>query len=123
MWRGAGVKCRLPFSSRILTAFARRLVTPGAEVLDVFSHVGGFGLAMLAAGARTALCVDGSAPALALQGEEDDGFDLRIVAVLLLPAGAASWALFNVWRVAARQGARIGEGVSGSSKIGLRAEE
>ena len=38
-------------------------------------------------------------------------------------AGAASWALFNVWRVAARQGARIGEGVSGSSKIGLRAEE
>ena len=64
-----------------------------------------------------------SAPALALQGEEDDGFDLRIVAVLLLPAGAASWALFNVWRVAARQGARIGETVSGSSKIGLRAEE
>ena len=64
-----------------------------------------------------------SAPALALQGEEDDGFDLRILAVIFLPAGAASWALFNVWRVAARQGARIGEGVSGSSKIGLRAEE
>ena len=26
LWGGAGVKCRLPFSSRILTAFARRLV-------------------------------------------------------------------------------------------------
>mmetsp|Transcript_99088 Transcript_99088/g.256184 ORF Transcript_99088/g.256184 Transcript_99088/m.256184 type:complete len:122 (+) Transcript_99088:80-445(+) len=63
------------------------------------------------------------APALALQGEEDDGFDLRIIAVLGLPLVAASWALFNVWRVAFRQGARIGETVSGSSKIGLRAEE
>ena len=29
LWGGAGVKCRLPFSSRILTAFARRLVNPG----------------------------------------------------------------------------------------------
>mmetsp|Transcript_99087 Transcript_99087/g.256180 ORF Transcript_99087/g.256180 Transcript_99087/m.256180 type:complete len:121 (+) Transcript_99087:70-432(+) len=63
------------------------------------------------------------APAMALQGEEDDGFDLRIIAVLGLPLVAASWALFNVWRVAFRQGARIGETVSGSSKIGLRAEE
>jgi 23S rRNA (cytosine1962-C5)-methyltransferase len=37
-----------------------------ARVLDVFSHVGGFGLAALAAGAREALAIDGSAPALAL---------------------------------------------------------
>ena len=29
LWGGAGVKCRLPFSSRILTAFARRLANPG----------------------------------------------------------------------------------------------
>jgi 23S rRNA (cytosine1962-C5)-methyltransferase len=35
-------------------------------VLDVFSHVGGFGLAALAGGAAQATCVDGSAPALAL---------------------------------------------------------
>jgi len=40
-----------------------------------------------------------------------------------LPLTAASWALFNVWRVAFRQGARIGESVSGSSKIGLSPEE
>ena len=38
----------------------------GGSVLDVFSHVGGFGLAALAAGADSALCIDGSAPALEL---------------------------------------------------------
>lgn len=38
----------------------------GARVLDVFSHVGGFSLAALAAGADRALAVDGAAPALAL---------------------------------------------------------
>jgi len=38
----------------------------GARVLDVFSHVGGFALAALAAGAKSALAVDGSAPALSL---------------------------------------------------------
>ena len=35
-------------------------------MLDVFAHVGGFSLASLAAGARDALAVDGSAPALDL---------------------------------------------------------
>ena len=35
-------------------------------MLDVFAHVGGFGLAALAAGASHALAVDGSAAALAL---------------------------------------------------------
>merc|ERR1719401_654621 len=63
-------------------------------------------------------------PVLALASEDDDGFDVRILAVLALPLTAASWALFNVWRVAFRQGARIGEGVNaGSSKIGLAPEE
>lgn len=38
----------------------------GAEVLDVFCHVGGFGLAALAAGAARAVGVDGSGAALAL---------------------------------------------------------
>jgi 23S rRNA (cytosine1962-C5)-methyltransferase len=44
-------------------------------VLDVFSHVGGFALAALAAGARSALAVDGSAPALdlAMQGATATG--------------------------------------------------
>src|SRR5690606_16453642 len=45
-------------------AFAQRLAQ-GQRVLDVFSHVGGFGLAALAAGAAHATCIDGSAAALA----------------------------------------------------------
>ncbi|MEL6688938.1 MAG: class I SAM-dependent rRNA methyltransferase [Pseudomonadota bacterium] len=40
-----------------------------AHVLDVFSHVGGFGLAALAAGATHVTAVDGSEPALALATE------------------------------------------------------
>eukprot|EP00444_Apocalathium_aciculiferum_P006335 CAMPEP_0183407002 /NCGR_PEP_ID=MMETSP0370-20130417/17041_1 /TAXON_ID=268820 /ORGANISM="Peridinium aciculiferum, Strain PAER-2" /LENGTH=122 /DNA_ID=CAMNT_0025589305 /DNA_START=4 /DNA_END=372 /DNA_ORIENTATION=+ len=63
-------------------------------------------------------------PALALASSDDDeGFDFRIIAVLGLPVVAASWALFNVWRVAFRQGVRLNEGLSGSSKIGLNAED
>merc|ERR1719394_1565453 len=54
-------------------------------------------------------------PAFA-EEEEEEGFDFRIIAVLGLPLIAVSWALFNVWRVAFRQGTRIGEGLSGSSK-------
>jgi 23S rRNA (cytosine1962-C5)-methyltransferase len=47
----------------------------GGDVLDVFSHVGGFSLAALAGGASSALAVDGSAPALdlAAQGAEKAG--------------------------------------------------
>ncbi|MDA7429050.1 class I SAM-dependent rRNA methyltransferase [Primorskyibacter aestuariivivens] len=61
-----GQKTGLFYDQRMNHAFAQRLVAPGAEVLDVFSHVGGFGLAMLAGGAGRATCVDGSAPALEL---------------------------------------------------------
>ncbi|MDK3016324.1 RSP_2647 family RNA methyltransferase [Pseudodonghicola flavimaris] len=61
-----GQKTGLFYDQRPNHAFAARLVTPGARVLDVFSHVGGFALAMLAAGAGRALSVDGSVPALAL---------------------------------------------------------
>ncbi len=70
-----GQKTGLFYDQRPNHAFAARLVAPGARVLDVFSHVGGFALAMLAAGAEEALCVDGSAPALALavQGAEAGG--------------------------------------------------
>ncbi|MFN3274490.1 MAG: RSP_2647 family RNA methyltransferase [Paracoccus sp. (in: a-proteobacteria)] len=60
-----GQKTGLFFDQRPNHAFAQRLAGGGA-VLDVFSHVGGFGLAALAAGAKTALCIDGSAPALEL---------------------------------------------------------
>lgn len=62
-----GQKTGLFFDQRDNHAFAARLAR-GARVLDVFSHVGGFGLAALAAGAERALAVDGSGPALALAG-------------------------------------------------------
>lgn len=60
-----GQKTGLYYDQRPNHAFAKS-VAEGARVLDMFSHVGGFGLAALAGGAASALCVDGSAPALAL---------------------------------------------------------
>jgi 23S rRNA (cytosine1962-C5)-methyltransferase len=63
-----GQKTGLFFDQRPNHAFAARL-SKGARVLDVFSHVGGFGLAALAAGATSALCVDGSAAALELAAQ------------------------------------------------------
>lgn len=60
-----GQKTGLFFDQRPNHAFAQRLARDAA-VLDVFSHVGGFGLAALAAGAARATCVDGSATALEL---------------------------------------------------------
>lgn len=69
-----GQKTGLFFDQRPNHAFAARLAG-GQRVLDVFSHVGGFGLAALAGGAAGALAVDASAPALALarQGAEAMG--------------------------------------------------
>ncbi len=71
----AGQKTGLFFDQRDNHAFAARLAT-GGSVLDVFSHVGGFALAALAAGAGSALAVDGSEPALELaaRGAEASGF-------------------------------------------------
>lgn len=60
-----GQKTGLFFDQRPNHAFAASLAR-GARVLDVFSHVGGFSLAALAAGASAALAVDGSRPALDL---------------------------------------------------------
>ena len=64
-----GQKTGLFFDQRPNHAFAAGL-SNGARVLDVFSHVGGFSLAALAAGADHAVAVDGSAAALdlAMQG-------------------------------------------------------
>lgn len=77
-----GQKTGLFFDQRPNHAFAAKL-SKGARVLDVFSHVGGFGLAALAAGAVHATAVDGSAPALELatqgaaaMGRSDD-FETR----------------------------------------------
>jgi 23S rRNA (cytosine1962-C5)-methyltransferase len=60
-----GQKTGLFYDQRPNHAFAASLAR-GARVLDVFSHVGGFALACLAAGASGALAVDASAPALDL---------------------------------------------------------
>ncbi|TNF63899.1 MAG: RlmI/RlmK family 23S rRNA methyltransferase, partial [Rhodobacteraceae bacterium] len=61
-----GQKTGLFYDQRPNHAFAAPLAGPGGRVLDVFSHVGGFALAALAAGAGQALAVDGSAAALDL---------------------------------------------------------
>jgi 23S rRNA (cytosine1962-C5)-methyltransferase len=63
-----GQKTGLFYDQRENHAFVARL-SAGREVLDVFSHVGGFALAALAAGATSALAVDGSEAALALAEE------------------------------------------------------
>ncbi|MEM9871411.1 MAG: class I SAM-dependent rRNA methyltransferase [Pseudomonadota bacterium] len=60
-----GQKTGIFFDQRPNHAFAQRLARD-ARVLDVFSHVGGFGLSALAGGAAHVTCVDGAAPALAL---------------------------------------------------------
>ncbi|ANB35106.1 23S rRNA (cytosine1962-C5)-methyltransferase [Rhodovulum sulfidophilum] len=73
-----GQKTGLFYDQRPNHAFAAGLAQ-GARVLDVFSHVGGFALAALAAGAESALAVDGSEPALALAeaGARASGLDAR----------------------------------------------
>lgn len=75
----------------------------GARVLDVFTHVGGFALAALAAGAENALAVDASAPALELagQGAQAMGCAERFTtrqgdAFTLMEALAAEGAKFDV---------------------------
>jgi len=74
-----GQKTGLFYDQRPNHAFAARLAR-GRRVLDVFTHVGGFALAALAAGAESALAVDSSAPALELaeQGAELTGVAGRL---------------------------------------------
>ena len=60
-----GQKTGLFYDQRPNHAFAAALAKE-ARVLDLFSHVGGFGLAALAQGATSVLAVDGSAAALTL---------------------------------------------------------
>ncbi len=70
-----GQKTGLFFDQRENHGFAASL-SRGGDMLDVFSHVGGFSLAALAGGAASAVAVDGSAAALdlAVQGAEASGF-------------------------------------------------
>lgn len=97
-----GQKTGLFFDQRDNHAFAARLAR-GARVLDVFSHVGGFGLAALAAGAKSALAVDGSAAALALatEGAEGGGVASRFTtrqgdAFAVMEALASEGSLFDL---------------------------
>ena len=62
---------------RALASLAR-----GKDVLDAFSYVGGFGLAMAKAGAKSVLCLDSSEPAVELlrQGIALNGLDDAVVA-------------------------------------------
>jgi 23S rRNA (cytosine1962-C5)-methyltransferase len=75
-----GQKTGLFFDQRPNHAFAASLAAR-ARVLDVFAHVGGFGLAALANGAATVLAVDASVAALALatEGAAASGFADRFI--------------------------------------------
>ncbi|MEM1233903.1 MAG: class I SAM-dependent methyltransferase [Pseudomonadota bacterium] len=63
-----GQKTGLFYDQRANHAFLQTFAR-GARVLDVFSHVGGFGLAALAAGADHVTAIDSSEPALSLAAE------------------------------------------------------
>mmetsp|Transcript_38869 Transcript_38869/g.90108 ORF Transcript_38869/g.90108 Transcript_38869/m.90108 type:complete len:121 (-) Transcript_38869:91-453(-) len=77
-----------------------------------------------AAQAAALTAVVSAAPLAALaEDEEEEGFDVRILAVLALPLLAISWALLNVWRVAFRQVVRFSDSTLGTSKVGLRPED
>ncbi|MEM7060384.1 MAG: class I SAM-dependent rRNA methyltransferase [Pseudomonadota bacterium] len=66
-----GQKTGLYFDQRPNHAFAMAFAK-NAKVLDVFSHVGGFGLAMLAGGAENVMAIDSSAAALDLAKTASD---------------------------------------------------
>ncbi|MEO0916947.1 MAG: class I SAM-dependent methyltransferase [Pseudomonadota bacterium] len=73
-----GQKTGLFYDQRQNHAFVGKL-SRNCDVLDVFSHVGGFALAALAQGALSALSVDGSEAALelALRGAKETGVGER----------------------------------------------
>jgi len=77
-----GQKTGLFFDQRDNHAFAAKLAH-GGKVLDVFSHIGGFSLAALAAGAGSADAIDSSAAALELaaRGAEASGLAGRFASI------------------------------------------
>ncbi|WP_166415756.1 RSP_2647 family RNA methyltransferase [Cochlodiniinecator piscidefendens] len=97
-----GQKTGLFYDQRPNHAFAQRL-SKNARVLDVFSHVGGFSLAALAAGAEGAIAVDGSQNALDLavegakaMGKEDRYSVMKGDAFKVLEELGASGEVFDV---------------------------
>lgn len=97
-----GQKTGLFYDQRPNHAFAASLAR-GARVLDVFSHVGGFGLACLAQGASHVTAIDASQGALDLaqagaaqMGRENDFAALQGDAFDRLEALAAEGAAFDL---------------------------
>ena len=77
-----GQKTGLFFDQRYNHEFAAKL-SKGKDILDVFSNVGGFGLAALVSGARKVSAVDSSAPALSLavKAAEESGVSEKFESV------------------------------------------
>lgn len=97
-----GQKTGLFFDQRENHRFVAALAK-GADVLDVFSHVGGFALAALAGGAKSALAIDASEAALALasEGAARSGFAERFAtkkgdAFALLEAATTEGASYDL---------------------------
>lgn len=71
-----GQKTGLYYDQRPNHRFVQDLAN-GARVLDVFSHVGGFGLAALAGGAVSLICVDSSEPSLELAAQAAEAMGVK----------------------------------------------
>ena len=71
-----GQKTGLYYDQRPNHRFVQDLAN-GARVLDVFSHVGGFGLAALAGGAESLICVDSSEPSLELAAQAAEAMGVK----------------------------------------------
>jgi 23S rRNA (cytosine1962-C5)-methyltransferase len=97
----AGQKTGLFYDQRPNHA-AVALLASGRRMLDVFAHVGGFGLAALASGAARVTAVDSAAPALALARE--GAARMGVADSFETIRGAA----FDVMRSMGEAGARFG---------------
>jgi 23S rRNA (cytosine1962-C5)-methyltransferase len=75
-----GQKTGWYYDQRDNRAFIAQFVK-GKSVLDAYSYTGGFGILAAAAGARETVCLDSSAPALALAEESARASNVKIKAV------------------------------------------
>jgi 23S rRNA (cytosine1962-C5)-methyltransferase len=75
-----GQKTGWYYDQRDNRAFIARLAK-GKSVLDAYSYTGGFGIAAAKAGAKEVVCLDSSAPALALAEESARANSVTIQAV------------------------------------------
>ena len=77
---GQGQKTGWYYDQRDNRAFIAAF-TKGKTVLDAYSYTGGFGILAAKAGAKEVVCLDSSAPALAIAEESARANDVRIQAV------------------------------------------